>query len=74
MYFSIPPTPKCRERIVIFFIRHLATKEQELLKLSKKYSENALEVLFPLFALYYNLDNTKKAKEYLLIYLLYHLL
>ncbi len=52
-------------RYLLMGIYAILTKEQELLKLSKKYSENALEVLFPLFALYYNLDNTKKAKEYL---------
>lgn len=52
-------------RYLLMGIYAILTKEQDLLKLSKKYSENALEVLFPLFALYYNLDNTKKAKEYL---------
>lgn len=39
--------------------------EKEMLKLYKKYPEENLEMLFPLFALYYKLDDTKKAKDYL---------
>lgn len=36
-----------------------------MLKLYNKYPEEDLEMLFPLFALYYKLGNDKKAKEYL---------
>jgi len=45
----------------------LATLEEEndMLKLYKKYPEETLEMLFPLFALYYKIGNDKKAKEYL---------
>ncbi len=39
--------------------------EKELLKLYEEFPEENLEVLFPLFALYYKLGNDKKAKEYL---------
>ncbi len=39
--------------------------EKEMLKLHKKYDEENLEMLFPLFALYYKLDNDKLTKEYL---------
>ena len=34
-------------------------------KLYKKYLEDDLVMMFPLFALYYKLGNDKKAKEYL---------
>ena len=39
--------------------------EKELLKLYKKYPEEHLEVLFPMFVLYYKQGNDAKAKEYL---------
>lgn len=39
--------------------------EANLLKLYKEFSEENLEMLIPLFILYYKLDNDKKAKEYL---------
>ena len=40
-------------------------EEKDMLALYKKYPEEALEMLFPLFILYYKLGNDKKAKEYL---------
>lgn len=40
-------------------------EEKELLKLYQKYPEENLEMLFPLFALYYKIGNEEKAKEYL---------
>ncbi len=40
-------------------------EENDMLKLYKKYSEEQLEMLFPLFILYYKQGNDKKAKEYL---------
>lgn len=40
-------------------------EENEILKLYKKYPEEHLEMLFPLFVLYYKLENDTKAKEYL---------
>ena len=36
-----------------------------MLKFYKKYPEESLEMLFPLFALYYKMGNDKKAKSYL---------
>ena len=43
----------------------LLENEKEALKLYKKYPENNLEMLFPLFALYYKLGNDEKAHQYL---------
>lgn len=40
-------------------------EEKDMLKLYKKYPEEALEMLFPLFIIYYKKGNDKKAKEYL---------
>ncbi len=40
-------------------------EEKEMLNLYKKYEEEDLEMLFPLFALYYKLGNDTKAKDYL---------
>lgn len=40
-------------------------EESEMLKFYKKYPEESLEMLFPLFALYYKTGNDKKAKSYL---------
>jgi tetratricopeptide (TPR) repeat protein len=40
-------------------------EENDMLKLYKKYPEEDLEMLFPLFVLYYKQGNDKKAKEYL---------
>ena len=40
-------------------------EEKEMLKLYKKYPEEALETLFPQFALYYKLGKDKEAKELL---------
>lgn len=40
-------------------------EENDMLKLYKKYPEENLEVLFPLFVLYYKQSNNEKSKEYL---------
>lgn len=40
-------------------------EEKEMLKLYKKYPEEALEMLFPQFALYYKLGKDKETKELL---------
>ena len=40
-------------------------EEKDMLKLYQKYVEEHLEMLFPLFILYYKQGNDKKAKEYL---------
>ena len=40
-------------------------EESKMLKFYKKYPEESLEMLFPLFALYYKMSNDKKAKSYL---------
>lgn len=52
-------------RYLLMAIYAYLEEENELLKLSKKYPEESLETLFPLFALYYKIGDDKKAKEYL---------
>lgn len=52
-------------RYILMAIYAYLEDEEELLKLYKKYKEDNLEMLFPLFALYYKLGNDKKTKEYL---------
>lgn len=52
-------------RYLLMAIYAYLEEETEMLKLYKKYSEEDLEMLFPLFALYYKLGNDNKAKEYL---------
>lgn len=43
----------------------LLEEENDMLKLYKKYPEENLEMLFPLFIFYYKQGDDKKAKEYL---------
>ena len=52
-------------RYLLMAIYATLEKENDMLKLYKKYPEEDLEMIFPLFALYYKLGNDKKAKEYL---------
>ena len=52
-------------RYLLMAIYAYLEDESEILKLYKKYPEEHLEMLFPLFALYYKQGNDKKAKEYL---------
>lgn len=52
-------------RYLLMAIFATLEEENEILKLYKKYPEEDLEMLFPLFALYYKIGNDKKAKEYL---------
>lgn len=52
-------------RYLLMAIYATLEEEKEMLKLYKKYPEENLEMLFPLFALYYKIGNDKKAKEYL---------
>lgn len=52
-------------RYLLMAIYAYLEEEKDLLKLIKKYPEENLEILFPLFAIYYKLGNNKKAKEYL---------
>lgn len=52
-------------RYLLMAIYAYFEEEKELLNIYKKYPEENLEVLFPLFALYYKLGDDKKAKEYL---------
>ncbi len=52
-------------RYLLMSIYAVLEEEKEMLKLYKKYEEEDLEMLFPLFALYYKLDDDKKAKDYL---------
>ena len=52
-------------RYLLMAIYATLEKENDMLKLYKKYPEEDLEMMFPLFALYYKLGNDKKAKEYL---------
>lgn len=52
-------------RYLLMAIYATLEEENEMLKLYKKYPEEDMEMLFPLFALYYKLGNDKKAKEYI---------
>lgn len=52
-------------RYLLMAIFATLEEEKEILKLYKKYPEENLEMLFPLFALYYKIGNDKKALEYL---------
>lgn len=52
-------------RYLLMAIFATLEEENDMLKLYKKYPEENLEMLFPLFALYYKIGNDKKAKEYL---------
>lgn len=52
-------------RYLLMAIYAYLEEEKEMLALYKKYPEENLEMVFPLFALYYKLGNDKKAKEYL---------
>ena len=52
-------------RYLLMAIYATLEEEKEMLKLYKKYKEDNLEMLFPLFVLYYKLENNEKAIEYL---------
>ena len=52
-------------RYILMAIYALLEDEKEMLSLYKKYPEEDLEMLFPLFVLYYKAENDKKAIEYL---------
>lgn len=52
-------------RYLLMAIYAVLEEEDNMLELYKKYPEENLEMLFPLFALYYKLGNDKKAKQYL---------
>ena len=52
-------------RYLLMAIYAYLEEEKDMLKLYKKYSEEGLEMLFPLFTLYYKQGDDKKAKEYL---------
>lgn len=52
-------------RYMLMAIYAMLEEERDLLKLYKKYPEDNLETLFPLFALYYKLGDDKKAIHYL---------
>ena len=52
-------------RYLLMAIYAFLEEENDMLKLYKKYYEENLEMLFPLFILYYKQGNDKKAKEYL---------
>lgn len=52
-------------RYLLMAIYAALEEEKEMLSLYKKYPEENLEMLFPLFAIYYKNDNDNKAKEYL---------
>lgn len=52
-------------RYLLMAIYATLEEENDMLKLYKKYPEEDLEMIFPLFALYYKIGNDKKAKEYL---------
>jgi rubrerythrin len=52
-------------RYLLMAIYAYFEEENDMLKLYKKYPEEDLEMLFPLFILYYKQGNDKKTKEYL---------
>ena len=52
-------------RYLLMAIYAFLEEENDMLKLYKKYPEEGLEMLFPLFILYYKQGNDTKAKEYL---------
>ena len=52
-------------RYLLMAIFATLEEENDMLKLYKKYPKEDLEMLFPLFALYYKIGNDKKALEYL---------
>ena len=52
-------------RYLLMAIFATLEEENDMLKLYKKYPEEDLEMLFPLFALYYKNSNDEKAIEYL---------
>lgn len=52
-------------RYLLMAIYAYLEEEKEMLKLYKKYPEEALEMLFPQFALYYKLGKDKETKELL---------
>lgn len=52
-------------RYVLMAIYAYFENEEEMLKLYKQYNEDNLEMLFPLFILYYKLGDDKKAIKYL---------
>lgn len=59
------PNDNLGARYLLMALYAYFEEENEMLKLYKKYPEEDLEMLFPLFALYYKLENDKKAQEYL---------
>ena len=52
-------------RYLLMAIYAVLEEEKDMLDLYKKYPEENLEMLFPLFAIYYKIGNDKKAKDYL---------
>ena len=52
-------------RYLLMAIYATLEEEKGMLDLYKKYPEENLEMLFPLFAIYYKTENDKKAKDYL---------
>ncbi len=52
-------------RYLLMAIYATLEEEKDMLDLYKKYPEEDLEMLFPLFAIYYKIGNDKKAKDYL---------
>lgn len=52
-------------RYLLMAIYAFLEEEKEMLDLYKKYPEETLPMLFPLFALYYKLEDYSKAKKYL---------
>lgn len=59
------PNDNLGARYLLMALYAYFEEENEMLKLYKKYPEEDLEMLFPLFALYYKIGNDKKALEYL---------
>lgn len=52
-------------RYLLMALYAIIEEEKGMLDLYKKYNENCLEMLFPLFVLYYKKEDNSKAKKYL---------
>lgn len=59
------PNDNLGSRYLLMAIFAVLEEEKDMLELYEEYPEENLEMLFPLFALYYKLGNNKKAKKYL---------
>lgn len=62
---KLNPNDNMGARYILMAVYACLELEKDALTLYKKYPEENLEMLYPLFSLYYKLGNNKKAEEYL---------